>query len=138
MMDEQERRAAFQRWLVTAWDWAGDHGRIACAEAIAEILSHADEPDYPLWGVARKHKVIGDSLSAQAIQRACGPFPDGPTASDWEKAINFSPTIYLEETVWRHIHGSLGWANRDHLDTNQFWLWSNGGNVVRFAIRGKP
>lgn len=133
----EDRRAQFIKWLVSAWDWVSDNGWIATEAKIAELLSHAEEPDYPLWPIARKWGVIGFGADAEALQRACGPYPDSPTPSDWEKAINFSPVIYLEESVWRHVHGSLGWANRDHLPNQTFWLWSNAGNVVRFVMRDK-
>lgn len=137
-IDEQEyRRAKFIQWLVKAWDWASDNDPIY-ADRLEELISHGDEPDYPLWAKAKEWGFISGGHLHAELQRACGPYPDGPVPSDWEKGINFCPVIYLEESVWRHIHGSLGWANRSHddqLKIKNFFLWSPAGNVVRFAMR---
>lgn len=131
-------RAKFVSWLVSAWDWASDTGMKVVAEDIAALISHSDEPDYPLWEMAKKLKVTGDSPVSATLQAYCGPYQDGTTPSGWDKQINFSPIIYVDERTWRQIHGSLGWVNRDHdrsVLANNFWLWSNAGNIVRFVIR---
>ncbi len=109
--DEAElRRSQFTRWLVGAWDWASDTGR-PIADKIAELISHAEEPDYPLWELAAKAGVTGEGKIARNLRLVCGPYPDGP---------------------------SLGWVNRNYDDAmlaKNFYLWSPAGNVVRFVMR---
>ena len=137
--DEQERRRAqFGRWLLKAWEWAIDTARHQLALDIAELHSHVEEIDYPLWVKAGHLGLIGDGKIASLLRRAHGTPVMGPVANDWERQINFSPVIYLEEKLWRHIHGSLGWVNR-YTDTKvmapNFWLWSSASNRVYFIMR---
>lgn len=135
---EERRRAAFKRWLLKAWDWA-DEAELPCAAVLEELVMRADEPDYPLWGVAQKRGVIGDGALADLLRGRFGLPPQTARETEWEKQINYSPVIYLEETLWRRIYESLGWANRDS-DPNRpdcFWLWSNAANVIRFQMRKK-
>jgi hypothetical protein len=132
------RRNQFKRWLLKVWEWA-DEERPAVADDVAELLSHGDEPDYPLWVAAGRLKLIGDGELAKFLRQRFGVPVSGPVATAWEKQINYAPVIYLDERVWRQIHGELGWVNRDHdperIDT--FWLWSNAANQVRFVMRPK-
>jgi hypothetical protein len=136
--EEPRRRGLFRTWLVKAWDWASDTSRPVTADAIAELLSHVDEPDYPLWHVASQHGLIGEGKLAGKLLAACGFPPRGPKAVGFEKEVNYSPIIYLEEEEWRRIHGALGWVNRNtdtQLRARNFWLVSGAGNVVRFVVR---
>lgn len=139
MTEEQEqRRNQFKAWLVRAWDYAGDH-QLAIATDLADLISHAEEPDFPLWEQAKERGILplGQGKSSQRLAEACGLPPAGQHASEWESEINYSPIVYLDEKVWRHIHGALGWVNRNH-DPKlpmSFWLWSNAGNVVHFVVR---
>lgn len=136
-MGDEDRRQTFRRWLIKAWTWADDESH-PCASVLEELVSRSDEPDYPLWGVARKRGVIGDAPLADLLRARFGLPPQGPQ-TEWEKQINFQPVIYLDEAVWDHVQQSLGWANRDfeadRPDT--FWLWSNAANQVRFRRRKK-
>lgn len=134
------RRGQFARWLFEAWEWADEGNRIDLAGRIAEILTHVDEHDYPLWENARRVGLLGDGIVAEKVRKAIGNPILGPVMTGWEREINFSPVIYLEEKLFRELHGKLGWANRDS-DTKilapNFFLWSNQGNVVRFIMRVK-
>lgn len=136
--DETERRRAqFSRWLLAAWEWASDSGR-PVADKIAELMAHAEEPDYPVWDLARQAGLIGDGKLARLLRGACGLCPDGPVANGWEKAINYAPVVYLDEKTWRQIHGLLGWVNRNYdtgIAAKNFYLWSPAGNLVRFVVR---
>lgn len=136
--EAQRRRGQFTRWLLRAWEWALDKG-LPVADILAELISHASEPDYPLWDLAVKRGVIDDSKMADMLRHACGRPVIGPYATDWERQINYAPVIYVDEDVWRMIHGQLGWVNRDHDDNipHCFWLWSNAANAVRFVMRKK-
>jgi hypothetical protein len=133
------RRNQFKRWLLKVWEWA-DEERPAVAHDVAELVSHADEEDYPLWRGAASLGRLDDGELAKTLRQRFGVPVSGPVATSWEKQINYAPVIYLDEAVWRHIHGELGWVNRDHdLETNThcFWLWSNAANQVRFVMRPK-
>lgn len=134
--EESRRRNQFVQWLLKAWSMAVDI-RHPIAETLAELISHADEMDYPIWHVAAQKGVIGDGRTATMLRHACGVPVIGSTATGWEKWINYAPVIYLDEPVWRAIHGQLGWVNRDHDDNipNSFWLWSNAANQIRFVMR---
>jgi hypothetical protein len=136
MVEEERRRESFKRWLLRVWDWAEDEGRPVALD-IAEIVSHADEPDYPMWSVARKRGVIGDGKLADLIRSKFGLPVMAERPTQWEREINYQPLIYLDEKVWDSIYNSLGWVNRD-LDKEKpdtFWLWSNAANQIRFAKR---
>lgn len=136
--EESRRRSQFTRWLLKGWEWAIDQRR-PIADVLADLISHAEEMDYPLWDMAAQKGVTGDGKIATLLRRACGSPTIGPAAVGWEKEINYSPVVYLDEKVWRQIHGQLGWVNRDY-DTsvpNCFWLWSNAANPVRFVMRRK-
>lgn len=135
--EESRRRSQFVRWLLRAWEWAVDEQRPALSEALSELISHADEMDYPIWDLAAKKGIIGDGSIATLLRHLCGVPVIGPMATGWEKQINYAPVIYLDEPAWRAIHGQLGWVNRDHDmgRANTFWLWSNAANVVRFVMR---
>ncbi len=136
---EQERRKAqFVAWLTKAWDWCGDNDYPLAADRIAELLSHADEVDYPLWYMATTYEVTGPGLLAKKLRMQCGWYPVGPVAGEFERELNYSPVISLDEATWRKIHGQLGWSNRNtdvKMPARNFWLVSSGGNVVRFVIR---
>lgn len=137
--DEQERRRdQFKRWLLKVWEWADDSNP-AIAKDVAELISHTDEMDYPLWVQAQRLGIIGDGDLADLIRRRFGVPVSGPVATGWEKQINYAPVIYLDEPIWRAIHGQLGWVNRDHdrVRPNCFWLWSNAANIVRFVMKKK-
>ncbi len=124
-------REDFLAWLLTAWEWAVDSGEVKAAEQLAELISHGQEPDYPLWELATGRGLIGQFQGVCGIPRSC------PTGIEWEAQINYSPIIYVEEKAWRHIHGALGWSNRDH-DPKipmSMWFWSNAGNVIRLVAR---
>ena len=139
VIDEVEnRRAQLVVWLLRAWDWASDH-KHPVVDRIAELISHAEEPDYPLFEQATRWKIIGDSRLAEALRKECGVPVRTPVAGPWEAGINYSPVITLEESAYRQIHGALGWVNRDHdpVYLDCFWLWSNAGNIVRFIMRQK-
>ena len=132
--EQERRREAFGAWLVKAWDYAGDEGHPALATAIAELLTHVDELDYPLWEQAKR--IPG--LWEKALLEACGAPVPSPRASEWERGINYSPVIKLDPEAWDYLYRQLGWANRDmdmQASVKTFWLWSNQGNVVRFAAR---
>lgn len=132
------RRKRFTQWLLKAWEYCEETGQSNASTLITDLVSHADELDYPLWEVAHRDYILGTGLLAHELAKACGVPPDGPTASQWERFINYSPVISLDEKTWRYIHGELGWANRDHdnaMNARNFWLVSNGGNVVRFVVR---
>jgi hypothetical protein len=134
-----ERKAQFVRWLVKAWEFAEETQR-PIATALAELIAHSDEPDFPLWSQARAKGVIGDSRIAKVLRTRCGMPHETPEPTDWERQINFSPVIALDEKLWRDMYDRLGWANRD-IDPSypgrNFWLWSAGGNIVRFIARPK-
>ncbi len=108
------------------------------ADDIAELLSHADEPGYPLWKMAGKRGVIGQGELAKALRKALGQYPKEPEPTGWTDEINYQPTISLDEKTWRLIHGQLGWANDCHdpkIAGLNFWLWSESANQVRFVVR---
>jgi hypothetical protein len=131
------RRKEFARWLVAAWEFCHEK-RMEKATLLADLISHAEEPDYPLWDMAQKSGVIGDSTFAKILREFCGGYPDGPRASYWERSINYAPVIQLDRETWQYIHDQLGWSNRDHdhnLRVRNFYLWSNAGNVIRFVVR---
>lgn len=134
--EESRRRNQFVRWLLKAWEWAVDRPHVV-ADDLAELISHSDEMDYPIWNRAAQRGITGDGKIATLLRHACGVPVIGPKATGWEKGINYSPVIYLDEPVWRAIHGQLGWVNRDHDmgRPNCFWLWSNAANPVRFVMR---
>ena len=134
---EERRRALFSQWLFDAWDWAGDNHHEA-VDDLAELLSHIQEVDYRLWEAAKGCGVIGAGKIARTLSRAVGLPPDGPRITGWEMEINYAPVVPLDESVWRWIHGSLGWVNRYHdtkMNRMNFWMWSPAGNIVRFVIR---
>lgn len=134
-----QRRRQFTTWLFRAWVYLSDHKRHhAVSVQVQKMLDKADEPDYPLWGIAAEYGLIGDSILSKELMKECGIPIEGPVACTWEKAINYAPVIKLDEPIWRQIHSALGWANRNSdasVPLKNFWLWSNGGNVVRFVIR---
>jgi hypothetical protein len=135
--EPQRRRKQFASWLLCAWEYATENS-LNSASVVADLISHVDEPDYPLWEMAEHTGITGNSILAKLLYQHCGPYPDGPRANDWDRFINYSPIIRLDEPTWRHIHGQLGWPNRNHdraMKTRNFWLWSNQGNVVRFVMR---
>lgn len=127
-------REEFLKWLLVAWEWAEDNDYQTTSKDLAELISHAQEPDYPLWEMAIGKGIVAEAGLGRILREACGPYQSCPTGTQWEKAINYSPVIYLDEQTWRDIHGALGWVNRNH-DRGGFWLWSNAGNVVRFMVR---
>jgi hypothetical protein len=134
---QDKQREVMSKWLIKAWDFASDAGMVNVADDLTELLSHMDEPDYPVWDEAKCRGLIGKGRVATCLWLNCGMPPEGPTRTGWEKEINFAPVIYLEESVWRKIHGSLGWVNRSHdtrMPGRNFFLWSDAGNVIRFAI----
>ncbi len=126
-------RAPLVAWLVKAWDYAGDND-LGIEDELADLISHAEEPDYPLR-VKAKPYISGQGKIPQLLAESCGIPPAGQPESEWERQLNFSPVIYLDESVWRQIHGALGWVNRNHERGLSFWLWSNAGNVIRFVVR---
>ena len=133
------RRNRFAKWLLSAWDWATDH-QPKLAQELMELVDRSDDPDYPLWDMAKYKGLIGSGNTAQALKSACGLYPEGPRATGWEKQLWYSPVVMLPEDVWRRIHGALGWANRDrdpNYSEENFYLWSSGGNPVRFMIQPK-
>lgn len=138
-IDEVERRrASFALWLTRAWDWAEENGHPALANSIAEILTHIDEPEYPLWFQAEHLGITGDGKWAQRMREACGIPVAGPRATGWEKEINYSPIISLDPAIWETVYQQLGWANRDadiRMRSRNFWLISAQGNIVRFQVR---
>lgn len=136
--EAQQRRGQFTAWLVRAWDWAGDHNMPGVANDLADLISHAEEPDYPLWQQAKERGLLlGQGKIALQLAEMCGIPPAGQHGDSWEREINYAPVIYLEEAMWRQIHGQLGWVNRSHdLKLGRcFFLWSPAGNIVRFVMR---
>lgn len=132
-----QRRAKFSRWLVRAWDWATDN-RVAAADVLAELIAHVDELDYPLFELARSKGVTGEGKLADALRGAVGAPVKGPVAEGWEREINYSPIIALEEGVWHSIYNQLNWVNRSHdkrVAGHSFYLWSEAANPVLFVIR---
>lgn len=132
-----QRRATFARWLVKAWDWATDN-RPAVADDIAELIAHADELDYPLFELARSKGLIGYGRIADVLRKAVGVPLKGPVAEGWEREINYSPIIALEEKTWHSIYNQLNWVNRSHdkrVAGHSFYLWSEAANPVLFVIR---
>jgi hypothetical protein len=97
---EARRRGQFARWLVKAWSWAGDTSRYELANRIEELLRHTDEEDYPLWEVATQIHVLGDGKVARLLRKQFGVPVMGPKAIGWEREINFSPIIALDEKTW--------------------------------------
>lgn len=138
-IDEVERRrASFALWLSRAWDWAGDNGHPALANCIAEVLSHVDEPEYPLWFQAERLGITGNGIWAEEMRGACGVPVAGPRATGWEKEIGYSPIISLDPATWETVYRQLGWANRDtdvRMNNRNFWLVSAQGNIIRFQVR---
>jgi hypothetical protein len=141
--ETERRRREFSQWLAKVWEWAEDSGRKPLAARVAEVLAHADELDYPLWEMAKRIGILSqDSITesklAKAVRESCGIPVEGPKPLSWERDINFSPAIYLDEETWTHIYRSLGWANRNtepSLPGRNFYLWSPQGNVIRFLVR---
>ena len=133
---EERRRDTFRRWLTKVWLWADELGR-PVAQAAAELVARSGEEDYPLWSMARKKGLIGDGELADELRGKFGLPPQRAQETDWEKQLNYSPVIYVDEKVWDHIYQSLGWVNRD-MDVdrpNCLWLWSNAANMIRFQRR---
>ncbi len=137
--EERDRRRIFQRWLLKAWDWAEDQDRTELAERIAELLTHVEEEDFPLWEAAgRLGLLTGGGKIAEALRKAHGIPLAGPKAVGWEREINFCPTITLDATVFETIYSGLGWANRTPdlgIASPNMYLWSPSGNIVRFVKR---
>jgi len=137
--DEAEvRRGKLAKWLLRAWEWCEDNNRPQAAEAAAQLVSHAEEPDFPLFEEARRNGLIGAGKLADVLRQACGIPTKTLLANGWEREINYSPVIWLDEKLWHGIHQALGWVNRDHdtrMGTPCFWLVSAAGNQVRFAVR---
>src|SRR5215510_4903274 len=136
--EEERRREQFGRWLLRAWEWAIETRRTPLADRIAELVSHVEEPDYPIWEAAEREGLTGDTRIARLLRHHCGTYPDGPRACNWEREINYAPVIMLEEPLWRRIHGMLGWVTRStdtYLRGRNFFLWSPAGNIVRFVMR---
>ena len=139
----ERRRRQFAKWLVRVWEWAGETDRDELEEKVAELLAHADESDYPLWGMAQRIGILRESALVEsplalAVRNACGIPVGSARANEWEREINFSPIIRLEEKTWERIYEALGWSNRNtdpKLPVRNFWLWSNGGNIVRFLVK---
>src|ERR1051325_2167489 len=98
---QQKRRAKFRKWLLDAWDWAGDNKLKVATEDLAELVTHTAEADYPIWEEAKRRGLIGLGAVANKLSQACGLPPDGPLVSGWEREINYSPVISLPEPVWR-------------------------------------
>jgi len=137
---EARRRGQFARWLVKAWIWAGDTGRLPLADTIEQMIRHADEEDYPLWEMATQVGLLGESKVARILREKVGLPIIGPKMTGWEREINFSPIITLDADVWDRIYNAMGWANRTQ-DTavkgDNFYVWSPTGNIIRFIKRGK-
>jgi hypothetical protein len=136
--NQELRRTRFTNWLLRAWDWATEYKHQDLAEQLRELVDHAGESDYPLWEVARRRGIIGDSKDADLLREACGLPVMTAQPTSWEREINFSPVISLDPSVFNLIYSALGWANRDvdkKYPRTNFFLWSNAGNVVRFVKR---
>ncbi len=125
-------REKFATWLVDAWEWAVDHEEASLAGSLADLVAHSQEPDYPLWEVANEHELVLKLQNHVGIPEKC------PVSNPWEREINYSPIISLDEKTWDRIYTALGWANRDvdsQVRGRNFWLWSNAANVIRFVVK---
>lgn len=133
----ERRRLQFRDWLIKGWEWAID-AKHPVSDTLAELIGHAEELDYPLWEMADKLGIINKGEMAKWLRKRCGWYPSGPRAVGWEKEINYSPIVYLDEETWTRVYNSLGWVNRyadAKVNTKHFWLWSPSANVVRFVMR---
>jgi len=141
--EAERRRRSFAAWLWRVWEWAEENSGNVLAGKIAELMAHADEPDYPMWEEAKRIGILGESMLkegklAKEVRDDCGIPVDGPKPDGWERQINFSPAINLDLDTWEFLYRSLGWANRNvdpKLPGRNFYLWSPAGNLVYFMVR---